>query len=163
MNIEQIVNALQLSPHPEGGFYKRTYQSDEQGNIANGKQRHFGTAIYFMLVAGNFSAWHRMKDHDELWHHYIGAPVTLYSIDPEGQLHKDVLSAFEEGGVPQLLMPRNRWFCAFVERDFALCGCSVVPGFDFEGWELGDREQLIEEYPEHAALIEQFTREDATQ
>jgi predicted cupin superfamily sugar epimerase len=158
------IDKLGLIAHPEGGYYRETYRSSL--SIAqkalpsqfNGP-RLVSTAIYFLLEAENFSAFHRLRS-DELWHFYAGAPLVVHVIEPDG--HHSELSI---GGNPdagealQGVVKAGCWFASGVRdtQSFALAGCTVAPGFDFEDFELGQRSDLVRLYPQHRELIERFT------
>jgi uncharacterized protein len=159
------IDKLNLIPHPEGGYYCETYRSQ----LAIAKEalplefpgaRLVSTAIYFLLEGDNFSAFHRLRS-DELWHFHTGSSITLHVIDPNGSHSEIKLGGNPEAGeVFQAVVKANCWFASQV-RDpysFALAGCTVSPGFDFEDFELGKRSELIKRYPQHRKLIEQLTR-----
>ena len=157
---QKIIKDLQMKPHPEGGHYAETYRSPESAPVpwSGNSPRNFSTSIYFLLQKGEFSAWHRLRS-DEMWHHYEGRDVTIHVIDPSsGQLSSYLLGRVKRGGRPQVLIPRNVYFCAEVERGFSLVGCTVTPGFDFADFEMPKREFLIGLFPEHEKMIEKFTR-----
>jgi len=167
MDHKKIVEVLGLQPHPEGGYYKEVYRS--KGDISQGcldgqfeGARNYSTSIYFMLTSDTFSAFHRIKQ-DEIWHFYQGSPIRLHTISPAG-LHQEhtIGSDILNGQQPQMVVPAGYWFAAeVVEKDaFALVGCTVSPGFDFRDFELADQDSLIDEFPEHAELIGEFTRID---
>ncbi len=165
MEASEIVSKLGMKPHPEGGFYKRTYASDcmtpVDDRYAEPRKRHCSTSIFYLLEAGDFSAWHRVKS-DEQWHHYEGNTVILWTIDPETKkLEKHLLGKVSDGVIPQIKIKGEVWFCAeSVHGDDAgsLVGCTVTPGFDFNDFELADRAALTAEYPEYEAIITRFTR-----
>jgi len=157
---QKIIKDLQMKPHPEGGHYAETYRSPESAPVpsSGNSPRNFSTAIYFLLQKGEFSAWHRLRS-DEMWHHYEGRDVKIHVIDPSsGQLSTHVLGRVKGGGRPQVLIPRDFYFCAEVERGFSLVGCTVTPGFDFADFEMPKRDYLIGLFPEHEKMIEKFTR-----
>jgi hypothetical protein len=160
------IERLQLTPHPEGGYYRETYRCreriDPDGLPARySGPRHMGTAIYFMLTSGSFSSFHRLKS-DEAWHFYTGHPITLHRISPKGKLTTHLI-----GNDPmqeqefQVLIPANEWFAAEVVAggEYGLVGCTVAPGFDFEDFEMATRPDLLTRFPQHEGLIRQFTRE----
>ena len=158
------IDHLQLSPHPEGGAFREVYRSglkipkkDLPGDFA--AQRSVSTAIYFLLRQGEISAFHRIAS-DELWHFYAGSTLTVYEIAPEtGMLTKHQLgSDYLVGQVFQTMITAGSWFAAKCEKDYALVGCTVSPGFDFEDFELAKRKELIAAYPEHEELIVSLTR-----
>ncbi len=164
--IEALINHYNLLPHPEGGFYRQTYEASEQilrdalperfdGN------RNFSTAIYFLLPFGNFSAFHRIKS-DEVWHFYEGCALHIHVIHPNGDYECLKLgSNMNNGESYQLVVPANAWFASEPVGDagsFALVGCTVAPGFDFADFELADAEKLVEQFPSHEQLIRQLSR-----
>lgn len=160
------INKLGLISHPEGGYYRESYRSDEM--IADGAlpvrfaggDRAFSTAIYFLLSGSDFSAFHRLHS-DELWHFYTGAPLTIHALNEKGDYSRWSLgSDGEKGETFQVVIKAGIWFGAALEDvdSFALAGCTVAPGFDFRDFEMGDRSELIRLYPGHRALIEQLTR-----
>jgi uncharacterized protein len=163
---ENIIRALQLNPHPEGGFFRETYRSmgviskDELGNKYSGK-RNFSTCIYFLLTSENFSAFHRIVQ-DEAWHFYEGSPLSLHMISPQGEYARVIIGRnFEKGEVPQFVVPGGTWFAAEVASidSFSLLGCTVAPGFDFEDFEMGRRDELISLFPELNEIIFRLSRE----
>jgi len=157
------INSLGLLPHPEGGFYKETYRSNEE--ITNNAlpdrfsgNRSFATAIYFLLEEGNFSAFHKIKS-DEIWHFYDGSPVLIHTIDNDGTLITYKLGNSPIDGVfPQITIPANTWFASESTGNFSLVGCTVSPGFDFNDFEMANRKRLVNLFEKHRAIIEKFTR-----
>lgn len=157
------INSLGLLPHPEGGYYKETYRSNEE--ITNNAlpdrfsgNRSFATAIYFLLEEGNFSAFHKIKS-DEIWHFYDGSPVLIHTIDNDGTLITYKLGNSPIDGVfPQITIPANTWFASESTGNFSLVGCTVSPGFDFNDFEMANRKMLVNLFEKHRAIIEKFTR-----
>lgn len=125
---QRLVQALRLEPHPEGGWYHQTWA----GPLRDG--RASGTAILFLLAAGERSHWHRV-DADEIWLWHAGAPLIL-SVGVEAttdiRLGPDVLG----GEAPQAVVPAGHWQAARSTGDYTLVSCTVSPGFRFEGFEL---------------------------
>ncbi len=163
-SIDQLVSYYHLSPHPEGGYYSETYRSsgliasDESGEFPGG--RSFGTAIYFLLRKGDFSAFHRIKS-DEIWHFYAGGPLVVHMIHPNGNLRSLKLGAdITNGESFQLVVPAGCWFASepLDGTEFSFVGCTVAPGFDFSDFELAERDSLVADYPEHSQLITRLTR-----
>ncbi|HJV64887.1 MAG TPA: cupin domain-containing protein [Geomonas sp.] len=162
---EELIARLQLSRHPEGGWFRETYRSTEtipaEGLPGRfGGQRPFGTAIYFLLERGDFSALHRIKS-DETWHFYAGAPLAVQAVTPEGlQLELKLGAGLAAGETFQATVPAGCWFGAELAGDgeFALVGCTVAPGFDFQDFEMADRQQLSAMFPAHRELIGRLTR-----
>jgi predicted cupin superfamily sugar epimerase len=162
---KEWIEGLRLQRHPEGGYYRETYRSAE--GVAKavlpdrfGGDRAFSTAIYFLLAGDDFSALHRIKS-DEVWHFYDGAPLTVHVIDPAGRYAAIKLGrSLADGEVPQAVVPAGWLFGASLggRGSYALVGCTVAPGFDFDDFELPGREDLCRQYTQHRALIELLTR-----
>ena len=131
MTAEEIVRALGLVRHPEGGYFRETYRHRRPDG-----GRGAMTAIYFLLPAGERSAWHRV-DADEIWHHYAGAPLRL-TIALDGKPSETVRlgSDLSRGERPQALVPAHAWQSAESEGAWTLVGCTVSPAFEFSGFEL---------------------------
>ena len=163
--INELINKFDLLPHPEGGWYKQTYKSDEiipfhaLPERFNGN-RSFGTAIYFLLEGGNFSAFHRIKS-DECWHFYNGDTLLIYMIHPDGELKivplgKDI----EKEESFQYVVPAGCWFASrpAPKSEYCFVGCTVSPGFEFEDMDLANADELIKIYPQHAVIIKELCR-----
>lgn len=159
------IEKLGLLPHPEGGHYVRTYCAGESisrtclPNRFTGDRPH-STAIYYLLSGREFSAFHRIKS-DEIWHHYAGSALTLYSIAPDGMLSARTLGKNAgEGESFQVVVRAGCWFGAGLQEEdaYALVGCTVSPGFDLEDFEMARRDVLLEEFPEHEWIIRRLTR-----
>lgn len=163
--IDTLVKQLDLTPHPEGGFYKETYRS--KGYIHKsalpksfGGNRSYATGIYFLLSSDNFSAFHRIKQ-DEMWHFYQGSPLIVHVIYPDGNyVAHEVGMDIEQNQLPQLVVPAGCWFASSVKNpnSYSLVGCTVSPGFDFKDFELAKRDELTETYQQHKHIISRFTR-----
>lgn len=126
-----IVRRLELQPHPEGGFYRETWRDP-----ADGGERGSGTAIYFLLAAGQRSHWHRV-DAAEVWHFYRGAPLVLEIARQDGEIDRHVLGPdLDAGQWPQITVPAGAWQAAESQGDYTLVGCTVSPAFVFDGFEL---------------------------
>ena len=157
---DEVIAALGLAPHPEGGFYRETFRAEPR-IIAPKTQasRSTSTAIYFLLRAGDFSAFHRVES-DEVWHHYLGASLELHTIDLAGQHQRVELGKnLTHGERPQWVVRAGTLQAArVIGAGFVLCGCTVAPGFDFADFELPSRAALVARYPALQDLIETFTR-----
>jgi hypothetical protein len=152
---QALIAVLRLEPHPEGGYYRQTYRSEMKVAAPGGAERRALTSILFLLHDDNFSAFHRLKS-DEIWHFYRGAPVAIEIIDSGGARETRVLDGER---LFQTTLPAGVWFGAhMVEGGYALVGCDVAPGFEFADFEMPARAELIALYPQHAALIERWTR-----
>lgn len=131
MTADEIVAALGLVPHPEGGAYRETFRHAPPGG-----GRGAMTAIYYLLRAGEFSHWHRV-DAAEIWHFHAGAPLVL-TISPNGHdAHAHVLGTeLAAGQRPQIVVPAGHWQTATSLGAWTLVGCTVGPAFEFAGFEL---------------------------
>lgn len=158
------ISRLNLTEHPEGGYFKETYRSEELiDNDALPKRfkgtRSFSTAIYFLLRGDQVSHLHRIKS-DELWHFYSGSALTIHIIDKHDQYNRIRLGCnFDKGEMYQAAVKAGTWFGATVDMSdsYSLVGCTVSPGFDFDDFEMGNREELLARYPRHSQIIEKLT------
>lgn len=126
---QDVVERLGLEPHPEGGWFAETFR--DPATDADGRSR--STAIVYLLAAGEVSARHRI-DAVEVWHHYAGGPLEL-TVGDRVVLLGDDLAA---GQLPQVVVPQHEWQSARPLGAWTLVGCTVAPGFQFEGFELAD-------------------------
>lgn len=133
-----IIERLSLAPHPEGGFFRETFRDEE---VSGGINRSWSTAIYYLLPEGHISHWHRI-DSVEIWHWYSGAPLQLSIAAQEDQKPTIELlgSDFEKNQSPQIIVPAGAWQSARSLGDWTLVGCTVAPGFEFDKFELADRD-----------------------
>jgi len=127
MDAPDVIDLLQLRPHPEGGWYAETWRDDR--TTPDG--RPLGSAIYFLLEPGQRSHWHRV-DAAETWHHYDGGPIRLRIDDRVVVLGHDLAA----GHRPQAVVPADAWQSAEPIDGWALVGCTVAPAFTFERFEL---------------------------
>lgn len=160
-----IIERLGLRPHPEGGYFKEVFRaplSVEHPGIPQGEaaRRCCGSLIYYLLEAGDFSAFHRVRWTEEIWHFYAGGPLELHTIDAGG--HHSVTTLHNSFGdsEPVCIVPAGCWQAArpVAGTQWALCGCTVAPGFEFADFQMPERAALLSEYPQHAAVIEPLTR-----
>jgi len=159
------INKLQLLKHPEGGYYSEVYRSNEfvhKKNLPNrySSFRAFSTSIYYLLESSEFSAFHRLKS-DETWHFYEGSAINVLMIFPNGEFKRIAMGRDAEANeVYQAVIPQGCWFAAHVKDvdSFSLVGCTVSPGFDFEDFEMGRKNNLISLYPKYTRIIEQYCR-----
>ena len=163
--IADLIRFYKLEPHPEGGYFSESYRS--AGTIpagvlggAFGGARNFSTAIYFLLPEGSNSNLHRIKS-DEVWHFYLGGPLTIAQIFPDGRLEMVTLGGrdVKAGQKFQHVVPAGCWFGAYPEAGggFSFVGCTVAPGFDFADFDLADRKELLTQFPNCAAIIKKLT------
>ena len=131
MTADEIISALDLAPHPEGGWYRQTWATP-----AAAGERPAGTAIYFLLKAGERSHWHRV-DATEVWLWHSGAPLRLHrASDARGPAETLTLGPDLAAMRPQAVIPLHHWQAAETTGAFTLVSCTVSPGFRFEGFEL---------------------------
>ncbi len=159
-----LIAALGLARHPEGGWFRETYRA--AGEIPAhalpprfGGGRAFSTAILFLLEPGDRSHLHRIGS-DEVWHFHGGAPLLLQVLHPDGR-HETVRLGPDPlaGDRCQAVVPAGCWFGAEpLGGPFALVGCTVAPGFDFADFELGGREDLKARFPQHQDLVLRLTQ-----
>jgi len=165
--VEKLIQELDLSPHPEGGFFKENYRA--QASLQNG--RSVATGIYFLLTGKQFSAFHRI-DADEMWHFYAASPQTslnIWCIDPLGDLEcKRLGSELEHGENYQLYVPAGTWFAAELntpkgleQEAYVLSGCTVAPAFEFSHFELADYKDLSKHFPQHQEILARLCLEKA--
>ncbi|WP_138992580.1 cupin domain-containing protein [Larkinella sp. C7] len=158
------IDAYRMQAHPEGGYFAETYRSAEK--IPHSAlparfsgERSFSTGIFFLLENHNLSALHRIQA-DEMWHFYAGGPLQVYVIHPSGELEIIRLGNNpERGEVFQAVVPAGCWFGSkpAPETAYSLVGCTVAPGFDFADFELANRAELLNDYPQCREVIELLT------
>lgn len=142
-----MIELLRLEPLPgEGGLFARIWRSEH------------GTAIYYLLRPGDFSALHRLTG-PELWHHYAGAPARMLLLHPEGSVdHLHLGDDLSSGERPVVVVVAGTWMGAETAGDWSLLGTTMAPPFDPAGFELGEREELAVRYPGAAEDIRRLTR-----
>ncbi|MBA2125750.1 cupin [Hyphomicrobium methylovorum] len=131
LSAEEIIDILQLEPHPEGGHFRETFR-----DVSENGERGASTAIYFLLRAGERSHWHSV-DAVEVWHYYAGAPLLLQCSAQGGpmqavRLGPDLIA----GEKPQAVVPKGHWQSALSLGAWTLVGCTVAPAFSFDGFHL---------------------------
>ncbi len=165
--VETLRALLGLEPHPvEGGYFTETYRSAEQLPAGALPARYAGaraisTAIYYLLTPDTFSAMHRLAS-DEVFHFYLGDPVEMLQLWPDGSHRVLVIGPdLDAGERPQVVVPRGIWQGARLRAGgrFALLGTTVAPGFDYSDYETGSRSTLLFTHPRAHALILALTRE----
>lgn len=166
LTAEQIRKHLKLQPHPaEGGYFVETYRAEHSLSpdaLPPGYPgaRAASTAIYYLLTPDSFSAMHRLRG-DEIFHFYLGDPVELLQINTNGVgevfvLGQDIVSGMK----PQHVVPGGAWQGSRLGTDgkYALLGTTVAPGFDYQDFEIGEREELVAKFPQWAEMIKALTR-----
>lgn len=159
--VEKIKSLLNLKPLPgEGGYFVETYRSNEQipQDVLKDRydgSRSFGTAIYYLLTPETFSGMHRLPT-EEMYHFYLGDPVEMLQLLPDGlgkvvKLSSDILNGMH----PQVIVPRGVWQGSRLISGgtFALLGTTMSPGFEFSDYEAGVRDKLVDSYPKFRDLI----------
>ncbi|GLT98806.1 hypothetical protein SLE2022_162860 [Rubroshorea leprosula] len=183
----EIALKLNLSPHPEGGFYAETFRdtsvflSKSQLPPEYKVDRAVSSCIYFLLPSGSVSRLHRIPC-SETWHFYMGEPITVMELnEKDGQMKLTCLGHdLGQNQLPQYTVPPNVWFGAFPTKDihissngavlkyeprdsetnFSLLGCTCAPAFQFEDFELAKRSDLVSQFPNHESLITLLTFPD---
>jgi predicted cupin superfamily sugar epimerase len=165
MTADEIVKFFNMKPLlPEGGFYIETYRAAEKIKksslpITLSGDRNISTAILYLLPANTISSFHMLKT-DEIFHFYLGDPVTMIHLKPDGNCEKITLgSDILKGQKIQVLIQKGTWQGSFVNEGgkFALMGCTVAPGFDPADFEQAKREQLLKQFPNHSEWITKLT------
>jgi len=149
----------------EGGYYVQTYRAKEKIHPAAlpagyTGERNFCTAILYLLTPDTFSALHRLSS-DEIFHFYLGQPVTMLQLHPDGSSEVIYLGHdITNGRRVQVTVPQGTWqgCCLCEGAKFALMGTTVSPGFEFADYEQADRENLLEQYPRQKELIMRLTK-----
>lgn len=168
MTAQELIKKLNLTPLPsEGGYYRESYRSDAEKinasefGINSDSKRNICTAIYFLVIPESFSALHKVKS-DEVFHFYGGDPAEMIQIDEAGALQRITLgNRIDLGEVPQVVVRRGVWQGLRLKEGgkWALTGTTVAPGFEFEDFELGHRDELTEKFPQHREDIFRYSRE----
>ena len=160
MTAEEIKTLLRLAPHPvEGGFFRRTYTSEVSVALLRGV-RPYGTAIYYLLEAGTFSEMHMLAS-DEIFHFYLGDPVEMLQLHPDGGSSVLTLGPdLPAGQHVQVVVHGGVWQGTRLIGDgkVALLGCTVTPGFDFADYRSAKYEELAQNWPAQADRIRALTR-----
>lgn len=166
MTADELIKMLDLKILPgEGGYYSETYRSGHSVpsfSLPEGytSERSLSTAIYYMLTPNTKSLLHRLPT-DEIYHFYLGDPVKMLQLFPDGTTNTIVLGQqLSQGQFVQLRVPKGVWQGSYLldGGECALMGTTMSPGFDFDDNELGDREVLLEQYPSEKELIYKLTK-----
>ena len=144
-----LIQKFELEPHPEGGFYKRTHLCEA----------NTFSSILFLLTKDNFSAFHKIKSAEQ-WNWFYGDNIIIHEIDMKGNYHQIKLCDNVKNFHFQYVVKSQHWFASecIGEQGFALCGCTVIPAFSFNDFELADRKDMISHFPQHKEIIERLTR-----
>jgi predicted cupin superfamily sugar epimerase len=130
--VRALIERLRLEPHPEGGYYRELYRSEQRVQPLDGRpQRSAATTIFFLLAAGQHSRWHRVRS-DEVWHFYAGDPLDLHvASESLDAIERVTLSGLDGPGHLVHVVPAGKWQSAKPRGEYSLVGCTVAPGFDF--------------------------------
>ena len=155
--VASLIGELSLEAHPEGGYYRRTFESDYKIQTANG-ERPAVTCIYYLLGRGEYSKWHRLKS-TERWFYHRGSGIKIHTLVERKGIETHLLGPHENTFVPIVDVPPDTWFCAEIAEggDYALVSCMVSPGFDFRDFEIADASVLEEMCSDQAELIRKFS------
>jgi uncharacterized protein len=158
LTADELIKLLGLKPHPEGGYYLESYRSP--GTIPGFTPPHtFSTAIYYLLAPGSVSKLHRLAA-DEVFHFYLGDPVTWALLGSGGTVKKITLGQkLKKGHQLQMMVPAGTWFGGYLNPggNYALMGTTVAPGFEFRDFEIGKREELLKAFPRAEKEIFELT------
>lgn len=144
---EELIQALRLERHPEGGAYSEAFRSRHLVLSRDGIERPALTHIWFLLMEGDRNRWHRVA-HDELWHFYEGAPVELLVLSADGaMLEQRALGPLADGREPTVVIPGGAWQMARTAGSYSLVGCTVAPGFEYADF------ALMRDVPEAAETL----------
>jgi predicted cupin superfamily sugar epimerase len=163
-DVNSVIKTLELIPHPEGGYFREVYKSEEfigQNMLPsryNGN-RSFLTSIYYLLKNNDVSQFHILLS-DEVWYFHIGSPVIIHQIIFDGNYNKYLLgSNYLSEEKLHVVVKRNTWFGAEIrnKNSFSLVNCAIAPGFEFSDFKLADRNELLAKYPQHTDLIIRLT------
>jgi len=167
LTAERLIKLYNMKPLPgEGGYYVETYRAPESIEDTHlperyGSGRSLGTAIFYLLTPDTRSLIHTVRS-DEIYHFYLGDPVQLVLIHPSGTIKVIFLGQdIRAGQFVQAVVPAGLWHGSLLLEggQFALMGVTVAPGFEFEDRELGKRDELLEQYPQHRDLILSLTED----
>ncbi|MDI3504139.1 MAG: uncharacterized protein PWP64_1075 [Candidatus Cloacimonadota bacterium] len=156
-----VIERLNLMPHPEGGYYRRNWQSAMKAEVidSTGKVVHplrsIGSSILYLLPSQEVCLWHK-EACDEMWHFYQGSSLKMHLLNSVTGLSEQILGInLEQGELPQFIIPRGTWFCAEVvdEDSYSFCGCTLWPSFSYADFELAEESKLIDEFSAHKDLI----------
>ena len=158
------IQTLGLEKHPEGGYFRRVYESKTRIDgaaltPARPGTRHAATGIYYLLQNTDCSRFHRLNA-EELWHFHAGSGLTLHMLHADGTISQRRLGPDPDAGQAfQAMVSPNTWFGATLDNpaSYALVGCTVVPGFEYADFELADRNTLLRQHPGQRKIILRLT------
>jgi predicted cupin superfamily sugar epimerase len=148
-----------MIPHPEGGFYKEVFRSRikilKKGSFDENQAL---TSIYYLLEDADYSGFHRLAS-DEIWYYHQGEPIIIYELTRTGLLITHELSDRETGDL-SVVIEAGSWFAACISsgEGFSLVSCAVAPAFKFSEFEMANRDELKQLFPEYVPVVERFCR-----
>ena len=153
MTAREVIESLDLERHPEGGWFRRTFESSSKISTPHG-ERALGSCIYYLLAGNEYSAWHHLRSDETLFFH-AGCGLLVHMFGVDGYLSQTLGPEMSTGGEPQLTIPARTTFAAELcsVGEWCLIGCSVIPGFDFADFAWGDIDDLCESFPEQVELL----------
>ena len=158
-NAAYWIAQLKMSSHPEGGYYKEVYRSEQQiYRQGDDAIRSACTSIYYLLEGTEFSGFHRLFS-DEIWYFHTGSSINIHIIDQNGGYYLEELSASDSGNLSVVVSGRS-WFAAEIPKKegFSLVSCAVAPGFTFSEFEMGDKAIMLASYPSHSDIIKRLCK-----
>jgi predicted cupin superfamily sugar epimerase len=158
-NAAYWIARLNMYPHPEGGYYKEVYRSEQQVSRAGDEKiRSACTSIYYLLKGTEFSGFHQLLS-DEIWYFHTGSSIKLHIIDINGQYYCEELSASDSGNL-SIAVSGKSWFAAEIpeKEGFCLVSCAVAPGFDFLEFKMANKADMLASYPSRSDIIERLCR-----
>ncbi len=153
------IEYLKLQPHPEGGYYKEVYRSEQQvTRLSSPVAKQACTSIYYLLEGADFSGFHRLAS-DEIWYFHKGVPLHVHTIDEQG-VHQVFEVSDTWSGTLSVVIRAGLWFAAEIPSGsgFTLVSCAVAPGFDFDEFEMAKKNELTALYPQHEQLLNKLCR-----
>ena len=153
MTAREVIESLKLERHPEGGWFRRTFESSSKISTPHG-ERPLGSSIYYLLAGKEYSAWHHLRS-DETWFFHAGCGLLVHMFGVDGYVSQTLGPKISLGAEPQLTIPAQTTFAAELCNvgEWCLIGCSVFPGFDFDDFAWGDIDGLCESFPEQTELL----------
>lgn len=161
MDVEELIEALGLEPHMEGGYFRRSFQADHRQKVSTpAGERYTLTSIYYLLTKESpVGHWHHNRS-DILHFFHLGAPITYYLIHPDGRLETVVLGPDPARGHRlQLAVRGGTWKASHLpEGEYGLISEAVAPGFEYADMTLGEADTLLRAFPAHGDVIRRFVR-----
>lgn len=165
-DLKKLIEELDLQPHPEGGYFREIYRSnrlltEDVFPFVYDSHRNLFTSIYYLLASDDTSKFHKLKA-EEIWYFHAGSTLIIHEIDKkDGSYKKTFLgNDLKNDNVFQYCIKPGNWFGAELlnKNSFALVSCVVVPGFEFEDFQMAERSELIKQFPEHKEIIIKLTK-----